>query len=114
MLKPIQIGNVTLKVPVVLAPMSGVTDLPFRRVVKKFGAGMVVSEMVASNEALRETAGTMKRLVRSEIDEPQVVQLVGHDPEIMGKAARFCEAMGADIVDINFGCPAKKVTNKAC
>lgn len=114
MLKPIQIGDVHLETPIVLAPMSGVTDLPFRRAVKKFGAGMVVSEMVASNEALRETQGTMKRLSKSEIDQPQVVQLVGHDPKTMGDAAKFCEDLGADIIDINFGCPAKKVTNKAC
>ncbi|WP_420547206.1 tRNA dihydrouridine synthase DusB [Curvivirga sp.] len=114
MLKPIHIGDIRLDTPVVLAPMSGVTDLPFRRTVKKFGAGMVVSEMVASNEALRETEGTMKRLSKSEIDQPQVIQLVGHDPETMGKAAKFCQDLGADIVDINFGCPAKKVTNKAC
>lgn len=114
MLKPIQIGDIHLETPIVLAPMSGVTDLPFRRAVKKFGAGMVVSEMVASNEALRETQGTMKRLSKSEIDQPQVVQLVGHDPKTMGDAAKFCEDLGADIIDINFGCPAKKVTNKAC
>lgn len=112
--KPIEIGHVTVDCPVFLAPMSGVTDLPFRRIVKRLGAGMVVSEMVASNEALRETRGTMKRLARAPEERPQVVQIVGHDPAVMAEAARFCEDIGADIVDINFGCPAKKVTNKLC
>lgn len=113
-LKPINIGNVQVDCPVFLAPMSGVTDLPFRRIVKRLGAGVVVSEMVASNETLRETRGTMKRLERGPEEHPQVVQIVGHDPAIMEDAARFCVDMGADIVDINFGCPAKKVTNKFC
>lgn len=111
---PIQVGNITVDCPVFLAPMSGVTDLPFRRIVKRIGAGMVVSEMVASNEALRETRGTIKRLARGPQERPQVVQIVGHDPSIMAEAARFCQDIGADVVDINFGCPAKKVTNKLC
>lgn len=113
-IKPIRIGPIDVECPVFLAPMSGVTDLPFRRIVKRLGAGMVVSEMVASNEALRETRGTMKRLAKSPDERPQVVQIVGHDPTVMADAARFCQDLGADVVDINFGCPAKKVTNKLC
>ena len=113
-LSPIMIGDVQISQPVLLAPMSGVTDLPFRKMVRREGAGMVVSEMVASNEALRETRGTMKRLSREPEERPQVVQLVGHDANVMAEAARFCEDLGADIIDINFGCPAKKVTNKLC
>ncbi|RED53256.1 tRNA dihydrouridine synthase DusB [Aestuariispira insulae] len=113
-LSSINIGDVTIANPVLLAPMSGVTDLPFRKMVRRQGAGMVVSEMVASNEALRETKGTMKRLSREPDEQPQVVQLVGHDPYVMAEAAKFCEDLGADIIDINFGCPAKKVTNKLC
>ena len=113
-LTPLKIGGVSVDTPVLLAPMSGVTDLPFRKMVRRQGAGMVVSEMVASNEALRETKGTMKRLSREPDEQPQVVQLVGHDPAVMADAAKFCEDLGADIIDINFGCPAKKVTNKLC
>ncbi len=114
MLKPISLGSVTIDEPVILAPMSGVTDLPFRRIAKRLGAGMVVSEMVASNEALRHTEGTAKRLTRTHPGEPMSVQLAGHDPAAMADTARFAADLGADIIDINFGCPAKKVTNKYC
>lgn len=114
MLKPIQLGPVTINEPVILAPMSGVTDLPFRRIAKRLGAGMVVSEMVASNEALRHTDGTNKRLMRTEPNEPMSVQLVGHDPQALADTAKYAADLGADIIDINFGCPAKKVTTKYC
>ena len=114
MLKPITLGRVTIAEPVILAPMSGVTDLPFRRLAKRFGAGMTVSEMVASNEALRQTEGTRKRLMRTQPGEPMSVQLAGHCPQAMADTARYAADMGADIIDINFGCPAKKVTNKYC
>lgn len=114
MLKPIRIGTVTIAEPVVLAPMSGVTDFAFRNTVLDYGAGLVVSEMIASNEAIRETRGTMKRLVKSGGNMPHMIQLAGHDPAVMADAARLAVDLGADIVDINFGCPAKKVTNKYC
>jgi len=114
MLKPITLGSVTIEEPVILAPMSGVTDLPFRRIAKRLGAGMVVSEMIASNEALRHTEGTAKRLTRTHPGEPMSVQLAGHDAGAMADTARFAADLGADIIDINFGCPAKKVTNKYC
>ncbi len=113
-LSPIDLGPVTIQEPVILAPMSGVTDLPFRRLARRLGAGLVVSEMVASNEALRHTEGTYKRLMRTEQGEVQSVQIAGFDPAAMADTARFAADLGADIIDINFGCPAKKVTNRFC
>lgn len=113
-LSPIKLGPVTIEEPVILAPMSGVTDLPFRRLARRLGAGLVVSEMVASNEALRHTEGTFKRLMRTERDEVQSVQIAGYDPQAMAETARFAADLGADVIDINFGCPAKKVTNRFC
>lgn len=114
LLSPIVLGNVTIEHPVILAPMSGVTDLPFRRLASRFGAGMVVSEMIASNEALRHTEGTAKRLTAAPGAGPHCIQLAGHDPEAMAETARFAVDQGAEIVDLNFGCPAKKVTSKYC
>ena len=113
-LSPIDLGPVTIKEPVILAPMSGVTDLPFRRLARRLGAGLVVSEMVASNEALRHTEGTFKRLMRTDQGDVQSVQIAGFDPAAMADTARFAADLGADIIDINFGCPAKKVTNRFC
>lgn len=114
LLSPIRIGPVTVETPVLLAPMSGVTDLPFRRIARALGAETVVSEMIASGEALRETRGTLKRAQKDGDDSPHIIQLAGHDPAIMAEAARLCADLGADIVDLNFGCPAKKVTRKLC
>ena len=106
--------SVTIAMPVFLAPMSGVTDLPFRRLVRQLGGGVVVSEMIASNEALRTTEGTLKRVARDDNSAPMAVQLAGHDPLAMAETAKFAEGQGADYIDINFGCPAKKVTSKLC
>lgn len=108
-LKPITIGPVTLESNAILAPMTGVSDLPFRTLVKSFGAGLVVSEMIASKSVILETknAERMSRSVPSE--RPFSVQLAGCDPEIMAEAAKLNEDRGADIIDINFGCPVKKV-----
>lgn len=100
--------------PVYLAPMSGVTDLPFRTVARSLGAETVVSEMIASGEALRETRGSLKRAETAAGESPHIIQLAGHDPAIMAEAAKLCVDLGADIVDLNFGCPAKKVTRKLC
>ena len=104
--------------PVILAPMAGITDLPFRRIVARFGAGMVVSEMVASEDMLR--AQPLAR-ARAELGFDQAgtaVQLAGRDPHWMAEAARYLEAQGAAVIDINMGCPAKRVTaaggNGAC
>ncbi len=113
-LAAIKIGNIEIATPVFLAPMSGVTDLSFRKLVKNLGGGMVVSEMIASNEALRQTKGTFKRIAAALDEKPQMVQIIGHDPQEMADTAKFCADFGIDIIDINFGCPAKKVTNKLC
>lgn len=109
--RPIQIGAVKLDVPVILAPMSGVTDMPFRRLVKRHGAGLVVSEMIASQAMVRECRKTLQMAMRSEGEYPMSVQLAGCEPEVMGEAARLNEDRGAHLIDINFGCPVKKVVN---
>ncbi len=108
-LKPIQIGNITIAEPVLLAPMDGVTDLPFRRIVGKFGAGLVASEMVASQAIIRDCAKTKQRTRRDEGQGLMAVQIAGNEAEIMAKAAKLNEDLGADIIDLNFGCPVKKV-----
>lgn len=106
-LRPIELGTVRIDVPVILAPMSGVTDLPFRRLARELGAGLVVSEMIASWAMVRENRATMRM---AEMDgRPTSIQLAGCDPAAMAEAARIAVGKGADIVDINFGCPVKKV-----
>lgn len=108
-LKPIQIGPVAIDMPVMLAPMAGVTDVPFRRLVKKFGAGLMVSEMIASQAMIRECHKTIQMVQRIDDRGPSAVQLAGNEPDVMADAAKLNEDMGADIIDINFGCPVKKV-----
>lgn len=105
------IGSVKLEVPVILAPMSGVTDMPFRRLVKKMGVGLVISEMIASQAMIRQTRQTMKMIEKSADEQPMAVQLAGCEPEVMAEAARLNEDLGAQIIDINMGCPVKKVVN---
>jgi len=107
----ITIGPVTLQDPVILAPMSGVTDMPFRRLVKRHGAGLVVSEMIASQAMIRQTRQTMKMVEKSPEEFPMSVQIAGCEPEVMAEAARLNADLGAQIIDINFGCPVKKVVN---
>ena len=107
----IQIGNITLQDNVILAPMSGVTDLPFRRLVKKFGSSLVISEMIASRAMIMQTRDSLKKCQKDEALYPMSVQLAGCDPEVMAEAAKLNEDLGADIIDINFGCPVKKVIN---
>ena len=107
----ISIGNFELKDSVILAPMSGVTDKPFRCLVKKFGAGLMVSEMIASEAAIRKTRDSILKCEISEIEDMTSVQLAGNDPAKMAEAAKLNEDMGAKIIDINFGCPVKKVVN---
>ncbi len=99
---------VTLETPVVLAPMSGVTDLPFRRLAKRLGTGMVVSEMIASWAMVRENQATL-RMASVDGAGPNAIQLAGCDPAAMAEAARIAEGRGAGLIDINFGCPVKKV-----
>jgi tRNA-dihydrouridine synthase B len=107
----IQVANNTLTEPVLLAPMAGITDLPFRRLVAGFGAGLVVSEMVASQEMVQARPGTRERAELGAGIENTSVQIVGREARWMAEAARMVEAMGARIIDINMGCPAKKVVN---
>lgn len=109
---PIVIGKHRLRNQVVLAPMTGVSDLPFRRLAHELGAGMVVSEMVASRELVKERADVLRRAEGRELD-PFVVQLVGCEAEWMAEGARIAEAKGADIIDINMGCPSREVTGRA-
>jgi tRNA-dihydrouridine synthase B len=105
------LGSVTIEDPVILAPMSGVTDLPFRRLVKQQGAGLVVSEMIASQAMIRETRQSMT-MAKSAVDErPLAVQLAGCEPRVMAEAAKLNADRGAQMIDINFGCPVKKVVN---
>lgn len=106
-----QIGKYKLENNLILAPMAGVTDRPFRQLCKALGVGMAVSEMVSSNSLLRGSQKTLRRANHDGETEPRSIQIAGADPLMMGEAARFNEAEGADIIDINMGCPAKKVCN---
>ena len=103
------IGAIELEDPVILAPMSGVTDLPFRRLVRELGAGLVVSEMIASQAMIRETRRTLEMAPARDEEQPVSVQLAGCEPGIMAEAAKLNEDRGAAIIDINMGCPVKKV-----
>ncbi|HNQ92819.1 MAG TPA: tRNA dihydrouridine synthase DusB [Alphaproteobacteria bacterium] len=110
----ISVGPVPIHEPVFLAPMSGVSDLPYRRMVKKFGAGLVFSEMLASRpmvEAARKSPKKRERLDYAE-EFPIAVQLAGCEPDVIAEAARMCEARGAHIIDLNFGCPVKKIVTQ--
>jgi tRNA-dihydrouridine synthase B len=107
----IAIGPICLDHPVILAPMSGVTDLPFRRLVKRHGAGLVVSEMIASEAMIRETRQSLAMARNCPEEQPMAVQLAGCEPEVMAEAAKLNQDRGAAIIDINFGCPVKKVVN---
>ncbi|MEI8320521.1 MAG: tRNA dihydrouridine synthase DusB [Alphaproteobacteria bacterium] len=107
----LQIGPIKIDAPVILAPMSGVTDLPFRRLVKKYGAGLVVSEMIASRAMIMETRQSLLKAKHTTDEFPMAVQLAGCEPEVMAEAAKLNADMGAQIIDINMGCPMKKVTN---
>ena len=109
----LRIGPYTLPNSLVLAPMAGVTDQPFRQLCKRMGAGLVVSEMVTSDVRLWNTRKSSLRMIHSGDPEPRSVQIAGGDPEMLAEAARRNVEMGAQIIDINMGCPAKKVCNKA-
>ena len=111
LLKPINVGPVRIDAPVILAPMTGVTDLPFRRVVKRYGAGLTVSEMIASQAMIRETRQSLQKSLWDPAEEPVSLQLAGCEPHVMAEAAKLNEQRGAAIIDINMGCPVKKVVN---
>ncbi|GLQ50724.1 tRNA dihydrouridine synthase DusB [Dyella flava] len=106
-----QIGPYLIDPPVVLAPMAGVTDKPFRLLCKRLGAGLAVSEMTASDPRLWQTRKSIKRMDHEGEPEPVSVQIAGYDPAMLAEAARFNVANGAQMIDINMGCPAKKVCN---
>jgi tRNA-dihydrouridine synthase B len=110
-LAPICIGPVVIDCPVVLAPMTGVTDLPFRKFVRRFGSGLNVTEMIASQAAIRETRQSIQKAMWDAAEEPVSMQLVGCTPHEMGEAAKLAEDKGAAIIDINMGCPVRKVTS---
>lgn len=108
---PIQIGAVNIACPVILAPMTGVTDMPFRKVVRRFGSGLNVTEMIASQAMIRETRQSLQKAAWDPVEEPVSVQLAGCTPREMAEAAKLNADRGAAIIDINMGCPVKKVVN---
>ena len=110
-LKPIQIGPLEIACPVVLAPMTGVTDMPFRTLVRRFGSGLNVTEMIASQAMIRETRQSLQKAAWHMSEEPVSMQLAGCGPKEMAEAAKLNEDRGAAIIDINMGCPVKKVVN---
>ena len=110
MANPVHIGKHALRSRVLIAPMSGVTDLPFRKVLQRFEPGLVVSEMVASERLAAGDAENLAKASGQGLVKPLSIQLVGRDPHWMAQGAKACEEAGADIIDINMGCPARKVT----
>ena len=106
----IQVGNVLIKDHALLAPMSGVTDIAYRATLKSLGADVTFSEMVAGRAIICDEDVEIQKIRK--IDDRTIVQIAGHEPEVMAEAAKRCEANGALMIDINFGCPAKKVVNK--
>ena len=113
-LGPLSIGPVVIDPPVLLAPLAGITDLPFRRLVARFGAGLVVSEMVASEDVVRARPEARARAELGFEEQATSVQLAGREPYWMAEAARYVEGQGARVIDINMGCPSKKVTTGLC
>jgi len=110
-LAPIDIGPVRIDSPVILAPMTGVTDRPFRKAVKSYGAGLTVTEMIASQAMIRETRQSLQKADWDPIEDPVSMQLAGCTPREMAEAAKLNEDRGAAIIDINMGCPVRKVVN---
>lgn len=111
---PVTLGSSHVTPPVLLAPLAGITDLPFRRLVARFGAGLVVSEMVASEEVVRARPEARARAELGLGEQATSVQLAGRDPYWMAEGARYVEAQGAQFIDINMGCPSKRVTTGLC
>lgn len=107
----ISLQGLSIGHPVFLAPLSGITDLPMRRIVREQGVGLVYSEMLASREILSRPVAQQRRLRRAEDEKPLAIQIAGCEAYWMGEAARICADLGAEIIDINMGCPAKKVVN---
>jgi tRNA-dihydrouridine synthase B len=110
-LDPISIGPIRIDMPVILAPMTGVTDMPFRTLVRRYGSGLNVTEMIASQAMIRETRQSLQKAAWHPVEEPVSMQLAGCSPYEMAEAAKLNEDRGAAIIDINMGCPVKKVVN---
>ena len=110
-LQPIHIGPISIAEPVILAPMTGVTDMPFRTLVRRYGSGLNVTEMIASAAMIRETRQSLQKAAWHAVEEPVSMQLAGCSPTEMAEAAKLNEDRGAAIIDINMGCPVKKVVN---
>jgi tRNA-dihydrouridine synthase B len=110
-LSSISIGPLSIEAPVILAPMTGVTDRPFRKMVKRYGAGLTVTEMIASQAMIRETRQSLQKAAWDPVEDPVSMQLAGCAPTEMAEAAKLNEDRGAAIIDINMGCPVKKVVN---
>ena len=108
-----RIGPYELTSPLALAPMAGVTDRPFRLLCRRLGAGIAASEMLTADRRLWHTAKSQRRMTHEDEPEPRIVQIAGADPEMLAEAARLNVDAGAQVIDINMGCPAKKVCNKA-
>ena len=113
-IKPIHIGPIEIECPVILAPMTGVTDMPFRRIVRRFGSGLNVTEMIASQAMIRETRQSLQKCAWDAIEEPVSMQLAGCTPYEMGEAAKLNEERGAAIIDINMGCPGEEGRERRC
>jgi tRNA-dihydrouridine synthase B len=110
-LAPIHVGPLTIDNPVILAPMTGVTDMPFRRIVRRYGSGLNVTEMIASQAAIRETRQSLQKAAWDPVEEPISLQLAGCTPHEMAEAAKLGADRGAAIIDINMGCPVRKIVN---
>jgi tRNA-dihydrouridine synthase B len=110
-LRPIDVGPVRIDCPVILAPMTGVTDRPFRTLVRRYGSGLNVTEMIASPAMIRETRQSLQKAAWDPVEDPISMQLAGCSPAEMAEAAKLNEQRGAAIIDINMGCPVKKVVN---
>lgn len=108
-----RVGDIDLGGRLLLAPMAGITDLPFRKICRELGANLAFSEMISSNPELRDTKKSQNRSKIEDEPYPRAIQILGNDPNDMAKTAIHCVTLGADIIDINMGCPAKKVCNKA-
>ncbi len=109
MIAPLKISNIKIPVPVILAPLAGVTDYPFRCMVRRFGPCLVMSEMIASQALVRDSGRSLKMAATATKEHPLSVQISGSDPAIMAEAAKMVQDIGAAIVDINMGCPQPKI-----
>ena len=110
-LVPIHVGPLRIDCPVILAPMTGVTDMPFRRIVRRYGSGLNVTEMIASQAAIRDTRQSLQKAAWHRSEEPVSLQLAGCTPHEMAEAAKLGADRGAAIIDINMGCPVRKIVN---